>query len=305
MDLARALNCLGGEPPCDDCAQCDRVARGLHADVRVVDVESGPNRTGGSRTAIGIDQVREVQREASLKPYEGRYRVFVFDGAERVTAEAANSLLKTLEEPPAQVVIVLLAPDAAALPPTVVSPLPPAGASPRRVRARRQRVEGSVLARRRQGERDRAGCPRAGPAGPSRSPRAGRSIEGLMEELDAIQVVLDAGLEERFDYAQKTAAALHARQGDRPPRARSVAGVAARRLPRQARRAAVRDPRLPAGRRGERRRRDEPGRPVALAQGRARSRRPDRKKRQRPACPRVDDARAAAPLTAGNRLSPP
>ncbi len=121
MDLARALNCLGDERPCGVCDQCGRIERGLHADVRIAGVEAGTSRGGGSRTSIGIDQVREVQREASLKPYEGRYRVFVVDGAEHVTSEAANSLLKTLEEPPDQVVIALLAPDVDVLPPTVVS----------------------------------------------------------------------------------------------------------------------------------------------------------------------------------------
>ena len=207
MDLARAVNCLGEDRPCDDCAQCDRIARGLHADVRVVEVESGPNRTGGSRTAIGIDQVRDVQREASLKPYEGRYRVFVFDGAEHVTAEAANSLLKTLEEPPEQVVIVLLAPDAEALPPTVVSRC-------RRLEIRR--VAPALIARELSArfpvDDDRAdeiaGLSEGRPGWAFLVAGGRESIEEVMEELDAIQSVLDSGLEERFAYAQKTAAAF-------------------------------------------------------------------------------------------------
>ena len=207
MDLARALNCTGGDRPCDDCAQCDRVARGLHADVRVVEVESGPNRTGGSRTAIGIDQVRDVQREASLKPYEGRYRVFVFDGAEHVTAEAANSLLKTLEEPPDQVVIVLLAPDVEALPPTVVSRC-------RRLELRRvasSLIAGELMARSSMDD-DRADeiarLSEGRPGWAFLVAEGQESIEDVMEELDTIQSVLDAGLEERFAYAQRTAAAF-------------------------------------------------------------------------------------------------
>ena len=121
LDLAQAVNCLGEERPCGRCDQCMRVARGLHADIRVVGVTSEPAAQGRSRVAIGIDQVREVRREASLKPYEGRGRVFIFDGAEHLSEEAANSLLKILEEPPEQVTLVLLASDADVLLPTIVS----------------------------------------------------------------------------------------------------------------------------------------------------------------------------------------
>jgi DNA polymerase-3 subunit delta' len=121
LDLARAVNCSDVEKPCGACDQCRRVEEGLHADVRVVGVESGQAEGGRRRVAIGIDQVRDVQRDASLKPYEGLSRVFIFDGAERLTEEAANSLLKTLEEPPDQVMLVLLASDASAVLPTILS----------------------------------------------------------------------------------------------------------------------------------------------------------------------------------------
>ena len=120
LDLARAVNCVGEEKPCGECGQCRRVSDALHADVRVVGIDAGPDG-GRNRVVIGIDQVREAQREASLKPFEGRYRVFIFEGAEHLSEEAANGLLKTLEEPPEQVLLLLLATDAAALPPTVVS----------------------------------------------------------------------------------------------------------------------------------------------------------------------------------------
>ncbi len=140
IDIARAVNCtpstdLFGEtpqPPCGRCESCDRIARGLHADVRVIDVDTElPSAEGGSgsdqgsssrtRKNIRIEHIAELQREAALKPFEGRRRVFVVDGAEAMSAEAANRLLKTLEEPAEDVMIVLVSSFPESLPPTVVS----------------------------------------------------------------------------------------------------------------------------------------------------------------------------------------
>jgi DNA polymerase-3 subunit delta' len=111
---AQALNCQGPEPPCGLCPACQKIAHGTHPDVRIIEGEGA----GGS---IKISQVRALQRQAMLSPYEGRYRVFVMRRIDLATVEAANSLLKTLEEPPAHVMLVLTAVDAEALPPTVIS----------------------------------------------------------------------------------------------------------------------------------------------------------------------------------------
>ena len=119
LDLARAVNCLGVDRPCGQCEQCARIDRGVQVDVRIVGV-GGP-REGRARVVIGIDQVREAQREAGLKPYEGAYRVFIVNGAERLSAEAANSILKFLEEPPPQAILLLLASDDTRLLQTIVS----------------------------------------------------------------------------------------------------------------------------------------------------------------------------------------
>ncbi len=120
LDLACVLNCVGDDRPCGRCEQCSRITRAVHADVQVIAVEQRPDGDR-SRVLIGIDQIRQVQREASLRPYEGSYRVFIFDGVDKLSEAAANSLLKTLEEPPDQVVLVLLASDASDLLPTIVS----------------------------------------------------------------------------------------------------------------------------------------------------------------------------------------
>ena len=118
LDFAKALNCTGVGSPCGSCDQCSRVGKSLHPDVRIIGLSSSEGR---DRSLISIEQVREVQHEAYLKPYEGVWRVFIFDGVGRRSEEAANSLLKLLEEPPDQVVIFLLAEDYLSLLPTIVS----------------------------------------------------------------------------------------------------------------------------------------------------------------------------------------
>ncbi len=114
LALAQALNCAQPDAPCGRCPSCLKIARGVHPDVRLIVGEGA----GGN---IKIEQVRALQHEAVLAPYEGRYRVFVIRQMEQATLEAANSLLKTLEEPPAQVILVLTAIHSESLPPTIVS----------------------------------------------------------------------------------------------------------------------------------------------------------------------------------------
>lgn len=132
MDLARAVNCeAASNKPCGRCQQCDRITRGLHAGVRVIDKHTplrGVGRADASTaeqdersTAIKIDHIRELQHDAALNPFEGTTHVFILDAAESMTAEAANCLLKTLEEPAAGVLLILIALSASALPETVVS----------------------------------------------------------------------------------------------------------------------------------------------------------------------------------------
>jgi DNA polymerase-3 subunit delta' len=111
--LARALNCFSeGARPCGICPACLKVGKGLHPDVRVID-EAG--------ASIKIDQVRELQREMALSPFEGRRRVYVLVNFQEATPEASNCLLKTLEEPPDKVTLILTATQAETLLPTIVS----------------------------------------------------------------------------------------------------------------------------------------------------------------------------------------
>ena len=109
LSLAQALNCEAAEPPCGECTPCRRVASAKHADVRVITLTSDANSTDSKpRTEIGIDSIRDLQHTASLPPFEGKHKVFIIDDAEHMSSEAANCLLKTLEEPPPCVSLFLL-----------------------------------------------------------------------------------------------------------------------------------------------------------------------------------------------------
>jgi len=119
LKLAQALNCTGDDPPCGACRPCHRIAAGLHADVQTVTVE--PSGEGPQHKAIGVGQIREVERAVVLNPFEGRSRVVIFDPADAMTVEAQNAFLKTLEEPPPQVAFVLIATREGRLLPTIRS----------------------------------------------------------------------------------------------------------------------------------------------------------------------------------------
>ena len=79
------------------------------------------DKDGLNDTVISIESIREIQSESNLKPFEGKYRVYIINGAEKLSIEASNALLKLLEEPPQQVVFILLTIDNNLILPTVLS----------------------------------------------------------------------------------------------------------------------------------------------------------------------------------------
>ncbi len=119
LNLAQAVNCESPEPPCGDCQSCQKVAAGNHADVQVINLTR--NEDVGEAKLISIDQVRDMQHSASLPPFEGKCKVFIIEDAELLSIEAANSLLKTLEEPTDKVLFLLLTTNDKLLLETVVS----------------------------------------------------------------------------------------------------------------------------------------------------------------------------------------
>ena len=127
--LAAALNCAAApNRGCGTCSSCQRVLRGY--DEKKVKGADGRRATGHhadvlyyppKRRQIVIDQIQDLCREAAFRPFEGRRRVFLVDPADRMNREAANALLKTLEEPPPSACIVLLTANRDALPATIRS----------------------------------------------------------------------------------------------------------------------------------------------------------------------------------------
>jgi DNA polymerase-3 subunit delta' len=118
LDLARALNCEAAERPCGQCHSCQKIASGNHPDVQIIGLSQNEN---SEAKLISIEQIRDVQHSASLPPFEGECKVFIIESAELLSIEAANCFLKTLEEPVARVVFLLLTTSDALLPQTVVS----------------------------------------------------------------------------------------------------------------------------------------------------------------------------------------
>ncbi len=117
LRLAQTINCTQppapGEP-CGVCPNCRRLAKMQHPDLSVVQSE----RVGGT---LKVDQVRELQHDLALSPYEARYRVALLLRFEEAHPSAANALLKTLEEPGPQVILALTADSPESLLPTIVS----------------------------------------------------------------------------------------------------------------------------------------------------------------------------------------
>lgn len=113
--FAKALQCEGdGEKPCGECRSCKQAANGNHPDIILVQHEK-PN-------TIGVEDIRQkINSDIAIKPYSGSHKVYIVNECEKMTVQAQNALLKTLEEPPAYAVILLLTTSLDALLPTILS----------------------------------------------------------------------------------------------------------------------------------------------------------------------------------------
>lgn len=116
VEVAKAAACqAGGERvPCGECGTCHRIGRGTSGDVLVLSRPEGKSK-------IPIEEVRKLLEEMALAPVECPVRTFVIDGAGDLMEETQNALLKALEEPPADVLILLIAERASEVLPTILS----------------------------------------------------------------------------------------------------------------------------------------------------------------------------------------
>ncbi|HWZ17327.1 MAG TPA: DNA polymerase III subunit delta' [Ktedonobacteraceae bacterium] len=119
--FAQTLLCTGGgdaynapQNPCNACLSCRKVMHGNHPDVHYI---SRPQ----DKQFILIEQVRALQADAARKTLEGRRNIFIIQGMHEMNVQAANCLLKTLEEPETDVVLLLTVPDPGVLLPTILS----------------------------------------------------------------------------------------------------------------------------------------------------------------------------------------
>ncbi|MGC8734370.1 MAG: DNA polymerase III subunit gamma/tau [bacterium] len=111
--LAKALNCLNlnGFEPCNECYNCKSIMNSSFPDV--IEIDAASNR--------GINEIREIRDNVKLSPLKGKYKVYIIDEVHMLTIEAFNALLKTLEEPPKNVVFILATTDIHKVPITILS----------------------------------------------------------------------------------------------------------------------------------------------------------------------------------------
>ncbi len=119
--FAKTLLCTGGpdpqvapQEPCNECLSCRKVLHGNHPDLHII-------ARPPDKQFIIIEQIRALQSDSARKTMEGRRNVFIVQGAHEMNLQAANCLLKTLEEPESDVVLLLTTPDPGLLLPTIRS----------------------------------------------------------------------------------------------------------------------------------------------------------------------------------------
>jgi DNA polymerase-3 subunit delta' len=199
LRLAQAVNCtrpIAPGEPCRNCRDCREIEFMQHPDLMIIQAEF----EGGS---LKVDAIRELRRTLILKPYQSKYRVALLLRFQEANDNAANALLKTLEEAPAQVILILTADDPEALLPTIVSrceilrlrPLPTAS------------IEAELQTRGINNDRARLIAHLSGgrPGYARRLAENSRLLENREVLLNDLQMLLPASRVDKFTYAEKLA----------------------------------------------------------------------------------------------------
>tara|TARA_B100000929_G_C15481211_1_gene411294 strand:- start:471 stop:1484 length:1014 start_codon:yes stop_codon:yes gene_type:complete len=121
IELAKSLNCaspIKGDA-CDECTSCRKIENRTHPDFFFV--EPIKNTPTAREAVVKIEAIRELQRKLAFHPYEGKVKVAIIDNADLMNLQAANSFLKTLEEPPSATILILISSNPFKLLPTLIS----------------------------------------------------------------------------------------------------------------------------------------------------------------------------------------
>lgn len=111
---AKTLQCLKGDiSPCNECSSCRAFNSGNHPDVFFITT---------NKKSLGVDEIRDsIQKEIEVKPYKYKYKIFIVENADKMTMQAQNALLKTIEEPPGYGIIILISTNYKQFLPTIIS----------------------------------------------------------------------------------------------------------------------------------------------------------------------------------------
>jgi DNA polymerase-3 subunit delta' len=199
LRFAQALNCqtpLDAGIPCGECRDCKQIEAMQHADLTVIQADS----EGGT---LKVDQIRETRRTITFKPYQSKYRVAIFLRFQEANDNAANALLKTLEEAPSYAVLILTADSPEQLLPTIVSRCEVLRLRPLKIEEVKQDLEKKGI------ESDRANLIAHISGGRPGYARQLIESESLLEEreerLNDMQSLIPASRVEKFAYANKLA----------------------------------------------------------------------------------------------------
>jgi len=129
VEFAKIMNCAVNDftqeaDACGKCVPCNKIAKNIHPDVHFIDFAKQAELEKDDiekQKTLKIETMRYMQKKVSTKIYEGKWKFFIIEPAEKMNAAAANSLLKTLEEPPENTVLILIAKHKETIPRTIIS----------------------------------------------------------------------------------------------------------------------------------------------------------------------------------------